>query len=170
MFLLAIGGIAVLAFAQRQALSRVIAGVFSESRPVASTAPVVVTTPEPEIAAPDTVATPPMEYTIDAGHFTTRAEARAERAHLARLVAFEIAITDDAEGRHALWLGRFTSPVTADSVLNALQGRGLVPEATVYGYPIVTGDSAATASATPNANAATTPATAATVPSTPVTH
>lgn len=145
-FLLALGGVAVLAFAQRQALSRVIAGVFSEARPVASRATVAPVAPAPmaPVAAPDTVAAPPMEYVIDAGHFTSRAGARAERNHLSRLVTLEVAITDDAEGRHALWLGRFASQSTADSVLSALQGRGLLAEATVFAYPVILGDSTAT--------------------------
>ncbi|MEY4374655.1 MAG: hypothetical protein RL760_822 [Candidatus Eisenbacteria bacterium] len=151
-FLLALGGIAVLAFAQRQALSRMFAGVFTDSRPAASSAPAVAAVPmpapEPVIAAPDTVALPPMEYVIDAGHFTTRAQARAERNHLARLVSYEVAISDDAEGRHALWLGKFPSQATADSVLDALQGRGLLLEATVFGYPVITGDSTATSATT----------------------
>jgi len=85
---------------------------------------------------------------IDAGHFTTRAQARAERNHLARLVSYEVAISDDAEGRHALWLGKFTSQATADSVLDALQGRGLLLEATVFGYPVITGDSTSTSATT----------------------
>lgn len=143
--LLALGGIAVLAFAQRQALSRLFVGVFTDSRPAAATA--VVATPvvvEPAVATLDTVATPVMEYVIDAGHFTTRSQARAERNHLARLVSLEVAISDDAEGRHALWLGRFSSQATADSTLASLQGRGLLADATVFAYPVITGDSTST--------------------------
>lgn len=156
-FLLAIGGIAVLAFAQRQTLSRVIAGVFSDSRPVAATAPSEPASPATvaPVAAPDTVVAPPMEYVIDAGHFASRTRARAERNHLARLVPLEIAITDDAEGWHALWLGRFTSQTTADSVLSALQGRGLLAEATVFAYPVIAADSTATGTqVTPDATTA----------------
>ena len=150
MLLLVLGGLAVLAFAQRQVLGRFLAGMFNDSRPVSTqmkphvavraAAPVTVAVPAPS----DSVRGPEFEYWITDGPFATHAQAESERSHLASLVTCEVRVTDLNEGGHQVWLGRFVNPSDADSALADLQGRGLVPQAAVLAHVVSAEDSVTT--------------------------